>query len=112
MSRISNSSLHLFAKVFKRGFELVAQLSLGLFGGEVVAVVHVLMLAQVGRDFADFRVELDLGVFLLAHHDGVFKVEMQEDDHLAIARLEKSVLHVVVQNVHFVAADLRMESEK
>ncbi len=33
---------------------------------------------------------------------------MQKNDHLAIARLEKCMLDVVVQNVHFVATDRRV----
>jgi hypothetical protein len=33
-----------------------------LFGRKVVAIVHVLVLAQVRRDLADFRVELQTGI--------------------------------------------------
>ena len=68
--------------------------------------MHVLMLAQVGGDFSDFRVELDFGMLLLAHHDGIFQVKMQQDDHLTVTRLEKRVFHVVVKNIHLVTADL------
>lgn len=46
-----------------------------LLGVEVVAVVHVLVLAQVGGDLADFRVELDVRVPLLPKHDGVLPGE-------------------------------------
>ena len=37
---------------------------------------------------------------LLSEHDGVLEVEVQQDDHLAVARLVERVLDVVVQNVH------------
>ena len=49
--------------------ELVPQLSLSLLGREVVAVVHVLVLAQVGGDLAHLGVELHVGLLLLAKHD-------------------------------------------
>lgn len=32
-------------------------------------------------------------------------MEVQDDDHLPVTRLEDGVLDVVVQNVHFVATD-------
>lgn len=35
------------------------------------------------------------------------EVEVQYDDHLPVTRLEDGVLDVVVENVHFVAADRR-----
>lgn len=54
----ASGALHLLAESLEGLLQLVTQLALGLFGGEVVAVVHVLVLAQVGSDFADFSVEL------------------------------------------------------
>lgn len=33
------------------------------------------------------------------------EVEVQNDDHLAVAGLEDGVLDVVVKNVHFIPAD-------
>lgn len=35
------------------------------------------------------------------------EVEVQDDDHLPVTRLEDGVLDVVVKDVHFVAADRR-----
>ena len=34
-----------------------------------------------------------------------FEVEVNENDHLSVARLEERVLDVVEQNVHFVASN-------
>ena len=63
--------LHLLDEVLEGRLELVAHLPLHLLGVEVVAVVHVLVLAQVGGDLAHLRVELHVRVPLLAEHDGV-----------------------------------------
>ena len=49
------------------------ELALGLLGGHVVSVVHVLVLAQVGGDLSDLRVELHVQLLLLAEHDGVLR---------------------------------------
>lgn len=73
--------------------------------------MHVLMLAQIGRDLAHFRVELDINVLFLAKHDGVLQVEVEQDDHLAVARLEEGVLYVVVQDVDFVATNRRISTK-
>lgn len=35
------------------------------------------------------------------------EVEVDENDHLAVARLEEGVLDVVVEDVHFIAANRR-----
>ena len=43
---------------------------------------------------------LNIDMTLLPEHDGVLEVEVQQDDHLAVARLVERVLDVVVQNVH------------
>ena len=53
----------------------MSQLSLGLLGGEVVPVVHVLMLAQVRRDLAHLRVELHVLLLLLSEQDRVLLKE-------------------------------------
>ena len=37
---------------------------------------------------------------LLSEHDGVFEMEVEQDDHLAVARLVERVLDVVVQDVN------------
>ena len=49
------------------------ELALGLLGGHVVSVVHVLVLAQVGGDLSDLRVELHVQLLLLPEHDGVLR---------------------------------------
>ena len=64
---------YLFAESLKGGLESVSEFSFGLFGGQIVAVVHVLVLLKIGRDFSHLRVELHVVVFFLAKHDGVLK---------------------------------------
>lgn len=127
--------LHLLDEVLEGGLELVPHLALHLLGVQVVPVVHVLVFAQVCGDLPDLRVELDVRVPPLAKHDGVLggatsrsgcchkagtygriksndsikapylQVEVQNDDHLAVTRLEDGVFNVVIKNVHFVASD-------
>ena len=63
--------LHLLDEVLEGRLELVPHLPLHLLGVQVVAVVHVLVFAQVGGDLPDLRVELDVRVAPLAEHDGV-----------------------------------------
>lgn len=58
--------LDALAEALEGHLELVAQLALALLGRQVVAVVHVLVLAEVRRDLAHLRVELDVHVLLLA----------------------------------------------
>ena len=41
----------------------------------------------------------------LTKHDGVFQVEVKQNDHLAVAWLEEGVLDVVVHDVDLVAPD-------
>lgn len=65
--------LHLLDEVLEGGFEFVSHLSLHLLGVEVVAVVHVLVFAQVCGDLAHLRVELHVRVALLTEHDGVLR---------------------------------------
>lgn len=65
--------LHLLDEVLEGRLELVPHLPLHLLGVQVVAVVHVLVFAQVGGDLPDLRVELDVRVAPLAEHDGVLE---------------------------------------
>ena len=44
-----------------------------LLGGDVVAVLHVVHLAQVGGDLAHLREELDVLLLLLTEQDGVLE---------------------------------------
>lgn len=44
-------------------------------------------------------------MYVLTEHNGMFQVEMQKNDHLAITRLKERVLYIVVQNIHFVPSD-------
>ena len=44
-----------------------------LFSMQVVAVMHVLVLAQICGDLSHLCVELDVNVFLLAKQDGILK---------------------------------------
>ena len=64
---------NLLGEALEGGLEFVPELTLGLLGGEVVTVVHVLVLAEVGCDFSHLGVELHVYVLLLAEHDGVLK---------------------------------------
>ena len=50
--------LDLLTEALEGLLQFVPELSLGLFGREVVSVVHVLVLAQVRRDLTDLGVEL------------------------------------------------------
>ncbi len=43
---------------------------------------------------------LNIDVPLFAEHDGIFQVEVKQNDHLTIARLVEGVLDVVVENVN------------
>lgn len=45
------------------------QLSLALLRGEVISVVHVLVLAEIRRNLTHFRVELDVYMFLFTFDD-------------------------------------------
>lgn len=67
--------LYLLDEVLEGRLELVPHLSLHLLGVQVVAVVHVLVLAQVGGDLAHFGVKLHVCVASLAEHDGVLRRE-------------------------------------
>jgi len=65
--------LHLLDEVLEGRLELVPHLALHLLGVQVVAVVHVLVFAEVRGDLPDLRVELDVRVAPLAEHDGVLE---------------------------------------
>ena len=47
----------------------------------------MMIFAEVGRELADLRVELNVVVFLFAPQHRIPKVEMQQNDHLVVARL-------------------------
>ena len=51
---------HLVAEPLEALLQLVPELPLGLLGGQVVPVVHVLMLAQIGGDLSHLCVKLDV----------------------------------------------------
>lgn len=63
--------LHFLDEVLEGRLELVPHLSLHLLGVQVVAVVHVLVFAQIRGDLPDFCVKLDVRVAPLTEHDGV-----------------------------------------
>lgn len=58
-------ALHLLAEAFEGGLEFVSELPLALLSGEVISVVHVLVLAQIRCDFSHLRVELDVHMLFL-----------------------------------------------
>ena len=97
--------LHLLAETLESSLQFVSQLTLGLLCRQVVSVMHVLVLPKVCRDLSDLCVELHVLLLLLAEHDRVFQVEMQQNDHLTVAGLEQCVLNVVIQDVDLVPAD-------
>ena len=47
----------------------------------------------------DFRVDLHVLHFLLAHHDGVLEMEVQQSDGLLLRALKNCVLDVAVCDV-------------
>ena len=67
------TATYLVAEALECLLQLSSQLPLCLFGGEVVPVVHVLMLAQVRRDLAHLRVELHVLLLLLSEQNRVLK---------------------------------------
>ena len=67
------TATYLVAEALECLLQLSSQLSLCLLGGEVVPVVHVLMLAQVRRDLAHLRVELHVLLLLLSEQNRVLK---------------------------------------
>jgi len=66
--------------------------------------MQVVIFPEVGSDFSDFRVELHIVMFLLAKDDGVFEMEVKQDNHFTIARLVEGMLNVIIQDVHLVTA--------
>lgn len=70
---LSGDRLDFVAKSLECLLQFVSEFSLRLFGGQIVSVVHVLVFAQIRRDFANLSVELDVQVLLLAKHDGILK---------------------------------------
>ncbi len=71
LHRLVGHLLHLVAEELEGGLQLLPHLPLRLLRGEVIAVVHVLVLAQVGGDLADLSVELHVRLLLLPKHDRV-----------------------------------------
>jgi hypothetical protein len=61
------------AEALERLLQLVSQLPLRLLGGQVVAVMHVLVFSQVGSDLPHLGVELHVLLLLLAKQDGILK---------------------------------------
>ena len=78
--------LDLLAEALEGLLQLVTELSLGLFGREVVSVVHVLVLAQVRRDFADLGVELQ-------------RERKQVSTAMGIQRVKSSLKNVLVPTI-------------
>ena len=70
---VLGDGLDLFAEAFEGALQFVPQLPLGLLSSQVIPVMHVLMLAQVRRDFADLRVELHVHLLFLAEQNGILE---------------------------------------
>ena len=108
---------HLLEKTLKRVRQLLLHDALLVLGLNLVGVVQILALAEVRGDLAHLRVELDVLLLLLAHQDAVLRVspsatdstrdnlqmEVEQNHHLVLARLEESMLDVAEQNVDLVA---------
>ena len=124
LERALGQLLHLVAEALEAALELVSQLPLRLLRREIVTVMHVLVLAEIRRDFpnltksdfnfttmrtlenrTDLCVELDILLLLFPKHDWVLEIEVKEDDHFTVTRLEQGVLDVVVEDIHLVAPD-------
>lgn len=81
-------------------------LTLLLLGVKIVSVAKVARSVDVGRDFTDFDVELDVDVALLADHDAVFEMEVEDHYHFFVAGLEDRVFDIHVQNINPVIEQL------
>ena len=60
----------------------MTEFSFGLFGSQIVAVMHVLVFAQIGCNLSDLGVKLDVVVLLLAEHDGILQVSIAKDSKM------------------------------
>ena len=58
--------LHSLTEALEGHLQFVSQLSLTLFCGEVISVMHVLVFTKISCNFTHFCVELDVYVFLFA----------------------------------------------
>lgn len=67
---------YLLTKGFESGFQFMPQLSFGLFCSQIITVVHVLVLAKIGSNFAYFSVKLDIVMLFLSKHDGILQFQM------------------------------------
>ncbi len=47
-----------------------------LFGVKIIAIVHMLVLPQIGGDFTDFSEKLDINVLLLSKENRMLQMEM------------------------------------
>ena len=99
-----NFSIHFiftfFHEILESCFESMSLFAFLLLGVKIVAVAQIARPINVGRDFADFDVELNVDVSFLADHDSVFQMKMQNHNHFFVARLEDRVLDIHVQNIN------------
>ena len=61
------------------------------------------MLAQIGGRLAHFCIELNVQLFALAEDDRVLQMEMDQNQHLIVARLIEGVFDVGVENIDLVS---------
>ena len=66
------------------------------------------MFTQIGSQFSHFGVELDVDLFSFPEDDGVFQMEMDQDDHFVVAGLIESMGNVRIEQIDLVTAHGRV----
>ena len=67
--------------------------------------MHIAMFAQIGGYFSYFGVELHIVLLSFSEYDGVFQMEMNEDDHFVVARLIEGVRNVRIEYIDLISSN-------
>ena len=70
--------------------------------------MHVARFAQIGGHFSHFRVELNVDLFSFAKDNGMFQMEMDENDHFIVARLIECMANIGIENIDLIAPHRRV----
>mmetsp|Transcript_26525 Transcript_26525/g.71059 ORF Transcript_26525/g.71059 Transcript_26525/m.71059 type:complete len:307 (-) Transcript_26525:1785-2705(-) len=92
--------LDLVRELPKLVVQSLAHLTLTLLGLQLVRVVHRRASVEGLARLHDLGEKLNVLRLLLAHHDRVLEVKVDDDHDLALARLEEGVLDVCIHDVH------------
>ena len=94
---------NLLAKLLEILLVPASLVTLALLLLELVLVVnvHTATAVVVCQGAGHLAVKLDVGYLLVAHHDGVLQVHVQNSDELVLAGLVDQVLDVAKQDVFF-----------